>query len=573
MKFQNNQDLPVYELKINESLNDESEVSYVALVDLPAIKKDFLAFNEQFINPSKGEHKTDFLPRCIKYVIDEGKSSEQAVAICNSLWDEHFADATCPIATQDIKTNLKNRQTAIDVAHYGPLNPNLPNEEYWTAKAKQFNTTPDNAKQSRCANCAFFNVSQKIRDCIAQGIGNELDPYNVINAGDLGYCEAFDFKCASQRTCDAWVVGGPIKDENKFADSYNDYPKEASENAQIALNWAEKNGWGDCGEATGKQRANQLAKRENITRETIARMASFERHRQNSQKDLGDGCGRLMWLAWGGDAGIEWASRKLEQIDKQKFAGEKVSIDYDDTLSTSRGKDLAKRLISEGKIVYIISARSELTGMLQTASDLGIPKSRVYATGSNSAKIQKIKDLGITKHYDNNADVVKELGSVGSKFAHSFQIISEDEHIISGPLMLADELIYRDNEKFGEHYVKFSADTIKEIAIKFAKRKYQNNVNLMHDPTQIVDGVTMFESFIVDKKRGVLPMAGFEDVADGSWFGSFYVENPDVWNQVKSGELRGFSVEGLFDYEEPKKQLSPEEQALKKIAELLKEIN
>lgn len=448
MKFQ---DLPIYELKINESLNDESEVNYIAMVDLPAIKKDFLAFKEEFINPSKGEHKEEFLPRCIKYVIDEGKSSEQAVAICNSLWDEHFAEG--------------------------------------------------------------------------------------------------------------------------FAESYNDYPKEASDNAQIALNWAEKNGWGDCGTPVGKIRANQLAKGEPISRDTIARMSAFERHRQNSQKDLGDGCGRLMWLAWGGDAGIEWATRKLEQIDKQKFAGEKVSIDYDDTLSTSRGKELAKRLISEGKIVYIISARSELTGMLQTAKELGIPENRVYATGSNSAKVAKITSLDITKHYDNNADVVKELGSVGSKFHHSFQIISEDEHIISGPIMLADELIYRDNERFGAHYVKFSADTIKEIAIKFAKRKYQNNVNLMHDPSQVVDGVTMFESFIVDKKRGVLPMAGFEDVADGSWFGSFYVENPDVWNQVKSGELRGFSVEGLFDYEEPKKQLSPEEQALKKIEELLKEIN
>ena len=51
------QELPVYELKINESLNDDSEVSYVALVDFPATKKDFLAFKEEFINPSKGEHK------------------------------------------------------------------------------------------------------------------------------------------------------------------------------------------------------------------------------------------------------------------------------------------------------------------------------------------------------------------------------------------------------------------------------------------------------------------------------------------------------------------------------------
>jgi hypothetical protein len=100
-------------------------------------------------------------------------------------------------------------------------------------------------------------------------------------------------------------------------ETYNDYPKEASENAKIALRYAEENGWGDCGTPVGKARANQLANGENISRETISRMASFARHKENSQKELGDGCGRLMWLAWGGDAGIEWAQRKLEQIDNK----------------------------------------------------------------------------------------------------------------------------------------------------------------------------------------------------------------------------------------------------------------
>lgn len=99
--------------------------------------------------------------------------------------------------------------------------------------------------------------------------------------------------------------------------SYTDYPKQATENAKIALRYAEENGWGDCLEATGKARANQLAKGEPISEETISRMASFERHRQHSKRELGDGCGRLAWLAWGGDEGIEWAQRKLEQIKKQ----------------------------------------------------------------------------------------------------------------------------------------------------------------------------------------------------------------------------------------------------------------
>lgn len=107
--------------------------------------------------------------------------------------------------------------------------------------------------------------------------------------------------------------------QGKYSENtYTDYPEAAIENAKIALRWADENGWGDCGTPVGKARANQLANKEGISEETIARMAAFERHRQNSQKELGDGCGRLMWLSWGGDEGIEWASRKLEQINNNK---------------------------------------------------------------------------------------------------------------------------------------------------------------------------------------------------------------------------------------------------------------
>ena len=107
-------------------------------------------------------------------------------------------------------------------------------------------------------------------------------------------------------------------EKKMLLENYNDYPKEASENAKIALNYAEKNGWGSCGTSVGKARANQLAKGEKISEETISRMASFARHKQNSTKELGDGCGRLMWLAWGGDAGIEWASSKLKRIRNEQ---------------------------------------------------------------------------------------------------------------------------------------------------------------------------------------------------------------------------------------------------------------
>jgi len=100
-------------------------------------------------------------------------------------------------------------------------------------------------------------------------------------------------------------------------DSYDDYPKAARDNARIALDWAEKNGWGSCGTAVGKKRANQLVNGEKLSRDTIGRIASFERHRKNSKKQLGDGCGRLMWLAWGGDECIAWAKRKIKEIDRK----------------------------------------------------------------------------------------------------------------------------------------------------------------------------------------------------------------------------------------------------------------
>lgn len=101
----------------------------------------------------------------------------------------------------------------------------------------------------------------------------------------------------------------------ELAESYTDYPESASNNAKRALEWVEKHGWGDCGEATGKKRANQLASKSPISRDTIARMASFRRHQQHKDVPYSEGCGGLMWDAWGGESGIAWAERKLKEID------------------------------------------------------------------------------------------------------------------------------------------------------------------------------------------------------------------------------------------------------------------
>jgi len=91
---------------------------------------------------------------------------------------------------------------------------------------------------------------------------------------------------------------------------------------------------------------------------------------------------------------------------------QKISFDYDGTLSTKKGTKLAKDLIVNNS-VYIISARSSKTGMIDKAREIGIPFNHIYAMGSNEAKIDKIKALKIQMHYDNNNDVLNQLGSVG----------------------------------------------------------------------------------------------------------------------------------------------------------------
>ncbi|NDD83581.1 hypothetical protein EBZ38_04765 [bacterium] len=133
----------------------------------------------------------------------------------HNLFSKVQSKLECPPATQDIELNLANRQKCIDIANYGPANPALDNNEYWQRKADQFKTYIDEAKTMRCSNCAAFVVKQKMLDCISIGIDpdEEGEASEIIDIANLGYCELFDFKCAGDRTCDAWILNGPLKDK------------------------------------------------------------------------------------------------------------------------------------------------------------------------------------------------------------------------------------------------------------------------------------------------------------------------------------------------------------------------
>ena len=108
-------------------------------------------------------------------------------------------------------------------------------------------------------------------------------------------------------------------------ETYNDYPESASNNACKVLRWIDEHGRDEVKGMgrIGITRANQLCSKSNISRDTIARMASFKRHEKNAEinpeykatpwKDKG----YVAWLGWGGTSGINWAINKLKQIDKK----------------------------------------------------------------------------------------------------------------------------------------------------------------------------------------------------------------------------------------------------------------
>lgn len=151
--------------------------------------------------------------------------------------------------------------------------------------------------------------------------------------------------------------------------------------------------------------------------------------------------------------------------------------------------------------------------------------------------------------------------------AQKFAIQDEEKRIVTGAAMIADLPIYRRDDVRGEYYVVFDKESIFKIAKKWARSNKYDAVNA-HHRTPIMDGVSLFESYIIDRERGVMPPKGFEEVADGSWFVSYLVDNDDVWARVKDGEFKGFSVEGVFDFPEDK-----DEQLLEALKEVLSKWN
>jgi hypothetical protein len=596
----------------------QSGVSQIALVDVPAIEKYWMAFRkEEFIEPNAGESEEEFLGRCIPAMIDEGREQDQAVAMCYSMYQNMSYDTSAlPVYTDEI----------------------------------------------------------------------------------------------------------PEK-KQKFAETYTDYPEAAVENAKRALAYAEENGWGDCGMGAGKARANQLANREAISEDTIARMSSFERHRQNSKTPYGEGCGKLMWDAWGGSEGIEWAARKLKQIREEKFASSELDVygyptrffymcpgatetfrhlmemgpHDEDVIGMIRSAALqADRVFEiEAEVIEAESADvnqlkeaiilvddfkslmheiDEEVGMTHDVSYMDghlikineyletpivmaeerpiarIPKEERGREGSEKNKpgdtttsrggievteeVEKTlkdkieehnkknpqdsqkADLGMLKAVWRRGAGAYSVGTPGRKGMtrpqwsmgrvnaflkilsgsspsdkdytqdndllpkghpkHSeqkmskFLFASEDQQILVGPVAVPDMEIVRKDKKTKEiYYVRFSKEVVQRMAEKFMKELRNDQTNIDHNPEDKA-GSYIMETWVVENEQDKANSVYNLDVPIGTWVVKMRVTDPETWKMVKNGELRGFSLEGNFLDREDWEAYQRDREIYNKVIKILK---
>lgn len=135
----------------------------------------------------------------------------------------------------------------------------------------------------------------------------------------------------------------------------------------------------------------------------------------------------------------------------------------------------------------------------------------------------------------------------------NFRVDNEEKRIVTGVIMRADYPIYRIAPDGYEYYITFNKETIEKMVEKWLKEGLQSNVNLQHNSDAYVNDVLLKEVYFKDNNRGISPK-GFDTIEDGSLFATYHILNDEVWNSIKDGSYKGFSLEGRFDFYEVKSQ-------------------
>jgi hypothetical protein len=315
------EEIKVIELIIDEE-NEVSGIDAISIVDDPAIQEDFIMLSSQEVKLAEVDQEKKILmgPALIPNKKIYRRSGEDEYFI-------YFSKDTVRKASELFLT--KGNQNNATLEHDGKLD-GLSVVESWII---------DDTNQDKSRKYGFdlpdgtWMVSMKVYD-------DDVWSDYVKTGKVKGFSIEGHFADAMERPKEQLPEYGDdelealslIEELTEAMEvelrTYDDYPKAARENAQKVLNWRLRYGRDEVNGMTrvGWRRANQLAKGQKISRSTIARMASFNRHRRNAQIDPDlrgtpwKDAGYVAWLGWGGTEGVEWAIRKMEQFRKGNFA-------------------------------------------------------------------------------------------------------------------------------------------------------------------------------------------------------------------------------------------------------------
>jgi hypothetical protein len=118
-----------------------------------------------------------------------------------------------------------------------------------------------------------------------------------------------------------------------------------------------------------------------------------------------------------------------------------------------------------------------------------------------------------------------------------------EKKILMGPALIPNKMIFRkDGEQ--KYQVFFSENTVEQASQMYLKNGNQSNATLQHQTK--VDGMSLVESWIItDPEMDKSKSYGFS-LPKGTWMVSMKADNDEIWAKAKSGEIKGFSIEGYF---------------------------
>lgn len=156
---------------------------------------------------------------------------------------------------------------------------------------------------------------------------------------------------------------------------------------------------------------------------------------------------------------------------------------------------------------------------------------------------------------ENGLDVISFVSTpaIESDFMHfseeadkfKFKATDQEKRIVTGPAMIPDKEIIRMDAEGNPYFVYFTKETVEKAQEVFAKNGKTKESNFEHE--DVMGKVTVVESWIVsDPKNDKSSVLGFKDIPEGTWMVSYKVDNDELWEKVKAGEVKGFSIEGVF---------------------------